>query len=429
MGEQPGAGRTHSFKIKGHSRQRRAAKPYSRPSDRNKGVLESVRDFFSPSWLLDFWKGKNVVEEDESEDFDDENSGEEPAGISQDFGSSSRVMERAGPSTSERVSDTRQELLGNGGPGFMASAQKRSRTSQKSGLSALLALRPREPLNKKALETKTTAFASSTGEYSRSNEYTSSYMESVETKEGESLTHESRKTISESGPSPILSSSQSKPGSSLFFGARRTSTESRPSPLLSSSQSKPGPSPIFGTSLTPGASSTPVSSQPTPGPSLLSTERSSSRHQPTSVFRSKPEFSLSAFGSVLPSRSNLQTQRYSSPYYSGKTIFGGASSQASSKRARTSSPGSAEASKPVKRQIRPTPIAGTSGGGVTSQTAKRILETLERMSSPLEDAKKIPPSPPFATSSSPLSFSSKRRKAPPQPYNKPIGSPRKLQMT
>lgn len=42
MGEQPGAGRTHSFKIKGHSRQRRAAKPYSRPSDRKK--VSSLRE-------------------------------------------------------------------------------------------------------------------------------------------------------------------------------------------------------------------------------------------------------------------------------------------------------------------------------------------------------------------------------------------------
>lgn len=142
--------------------------------------MESVRDFFSPSWLLDFWKGKSVVEEDESEDFDDENSGEEPAGISQDFGPS-RVLERAGPSTLERV--TRQEVLGNGGPGFMASAQKRTRTPETSGLSALLAIRSREPLNKKALETKTTAFASSSGEYSRSNEYSSSYMQTVETQE------------------------------------------------------------------------------------------------------------------------------------------------------------------------------------------------------------------------------------------------------
>lgn len=121
--------------------------------------------------------------------------------------------------------------------------------------------------------------------------------------QGESLTQDTRKMTSDSGPSPILLSSQSKPGPSSFFGTRKATPESGPSPALSSSsQSKS--SPLFGTSLIPGASSTPVSSQTTPGPSLLPTERlsSSSRPQPTSVFRSKPEFSLSAFGSVLPVR-------------------------------------------------------------------------------------------------------------------------------
>ncbi|KAK3747986.1 hypothetical protein QZH41_003961 [Actinostola sp. cb2023] len=71
---------------------------------------------------------------------------------------------------------------------------------------------------------------------------------------------------------------------------------------------------------------------------------------------------------------------------------------------------------------------GPSGRGMASQTAKRILETLEKMSSPLVDAKKIPPSPPFSTSTSPLSFTqTRRRKTPQLPYNKPIGSPRKLE--
>lgn len=43
MGDQPGAGGSRSYKIRGHSRQRRSAKPYSRPSDGKKVSWRKTR--------------------------------------------------------------------------------------------------------------------------------------------------------------------------------------------------------------------------------------------------------------------------------------------------------------------------------------------------------------------------------------------------
>ena len=57
---------------------------------------------------------------------------------------------------------------------------------------------------------------------------------------------------------------------------------------------------------------------------------------------------------------------------------------------------------PIKRSVRPRLVKPADGSnmGITSNTAKRILDTLEKMSTPLSDAKRIPLSP----SSTPLAF-------------------------
>lgn len=135
---------------------------------------------------MDFWKGKKDEEEDDIEDFQDGNYGEDtPDVLSQDRSETSRVLERPGPSPLSRLqleSTTRNELLGNGGPGFLSSS--RAQTSRPSGLSALLAARKREPLKRKAFATKTSPFTTSSRESSRSNDNrSSSYMEAVETQE------------------------------------------------------------------------------------------------------------------------------------------------------------------------------------------------------------------------------------------------------
>ncbi|XP_057210995.1 nuclear pore complex protein Nup153 isoform X2 [Triplophysa rosa] len=128
------------------------------------------------------------------------------------------------------------------------------------------------------------------------------------------------------------------------------------------------------------------------------TERTQSGSQPAHSGVKKPAFNLSVFGisssSVLNSSVLNSSQLGNSPFYPGKTTYGGAAAIRSA-RTRPATP----YQPPVRRQIKAKP-AGAQLCGVTSATARRILQSLERMSSPLADAKRIP-----STVSSPLSAS------------------------
>uniref|UniRef100_A0A667WTB6 Nuclear pore complex protein Nup153 n=1 Tax=Myripristis murdjan TaxID=586833 RepID=A0A667WTB6_9TELE len=126
------------------------------------------------------------------------------------------------------------------------------------------------------------------------------------------------------------------------------------------------------------------------------TDRTNSGPQPTQSSLKKPAFNLSVFGTssnaTLNSTVLNSSQLGDSPFYPGKTTYGGAAAVRSS-RSRPGTPYQA----PVRRQIKAKP-AGAQPCGVTSATARRILQSLERMSSPLADAKRIP-----SEASSPLS--------------------------
>ncbi|KAM9737809.1 LOW QUALITY PROTEIN: nuclear pore complex protein Nup153 [Menidia menidia] len=126
-------------------------------------------------------------------------------------------------------------------------------------------------------------------------------------------------------------------------------------------------------------------------PQLWSPEmdRTNSGPQPSQAGLKKPSFNLSVFGtssnSTLSSSTLLSSSHLGdSPFYPGKTTYGGAAAVRSS-RTRPGTPYQA----PVRRQIKAKP-AGAQPCGVTSATARRILQSLERMSSPLADAKRIP---------------------------------------
>ncbi|XP_051949144.1 nuclear pore complex protein Nup153-like isoform X2 [Xyrauchen texanus] len=133
------------------------------------------------------------------------------------------------------------------------------------------------------------------------------------------------------------------------------------------------------------------------------TERIHSGSQQSQSGIKKPAFNLSVFGtspssvlnsSVLNSSVLNSSQLGDSPFYPGKTTYGGASAIRTA-RTRPATP----YQPPVRRQIKAKP-AGVHPCGVTSATARRILQSLERMSSPLADAKRIP-----SSVSSPLSTS------------------------
>ncbi|XP_029588427.1 nuclear pore complex protein Nup153 isoform X4 [Salmo trutta] len=130
----------------------------------------------------------------------------------------------------------------------------------------------------------------------------------------------------------------------------------------------------------------------------LEMDRTHSGPQQSQSSLKKPAFNLSVFGtsstSTLSSSVLNASQLGDSPFYPGKTTYGGAAAVRTA-RSRTATPYQA----PLRRQIKAKP-AGAPPCGVTSATARRILQSLERMSSPLADAKRIP-----STVSSPLSKS------------------------
>ncbi|NXE79765.1 NU153 protein, partial [Cochlearius cochlearius] len=158
-------------------------------------------------------------------------------------------------------------------------------------------------------------------------------------------------------------------------------------------------------------------SKNTSGALLWSTEaeRSHSLSQHPAASSKKPAFNLSAFGSPSSSLGNTSVFKTSqlgdSPFYPGKTTYGGAAAAARETKARI-----APYQPPVRRQMK-AKQASVQSYGVTSSTARRILQSLEKMSSPLADAKRIP-----SSVSSPLSspvdrsvlditsFQSKRKK-------------------
>uniref|UniRef100_A0A663MN59 Nuclear pore complex protein Nup153 n=1 Tax=Athene cunicularia TaxID=194338 RepID=A0A663MN59_ATHCN len=127
-------------------------------------------------------------------------------------------------------------------------------------------------------------------------------------------------------------------------------------------------------------------------PLLWSTEaeRSHSLSQHPAASSKKPAFNLSAFGSPSPSLGNTSVFKTSqlgdSPFYPGKTTYGGAAAAARETKARIAS-----YQPPVRRQMK-AKQASVQSYGVTSSTARRILQSLEKMSSPLADAKRIPSS-------------------------------------
>ncbi|XP_053719897.1 nuclear pore complex protein Nup153 [Synchiropus splendidus] len=139
----------------------------------------------------------------------------------------------------------------------------------------------------------------------------------------------------------------------------------------------------------------PASKPPLSPQRKVEMDRSSSAPLFSPTSSRKPSFNLSVFGSphnsLLKSTANSR-QLGDSPFYRGKTMYGGA---AASCRSRADTPYQAPIRKLVK--IRP---ASAQPCGVTSATAKRFLQSLEQMSSPLADAKRIPSAGPSPLSSS-----------------------------
>ncbi|XP_033120737.1 nuclear pore complex protein Nup153-like isoform X2 [Anneissia japonica] len=134
------------------------------------------------------------------------------------------------------------------------------------------------------------------------------------------------------------------------------------------------------------------------------TPRLASRPQPAGRNLQKPAFNSSYFGSPISGRES-PAGPFASPFYPGRTTYGGASAQRPATSSKINSP--YQVYHPIRRRLKPKQASNAmnSSFGVTSAAAKQILETLEKMSTPLTDAKKIPLSP----TASPLVFNPPKR--------------------
>ncbi|KAK4316592.1 hypothetical protein Pmani_012263 [Petrolisthes manimaculis] len=115
---------------------------------------------------------------------------------------------------------------------------------------------------------------------------------------------------------------------------------------------------------------------------------SPSQPQPSGLASKRPRFNVSMYGApILDEKSVLSDSFKASPFYPGKTMYGGASAYRRT-RIQTNTP----IQQTTRTQVKPksSEDVGSEDGGGLSQAARRILESLEQMSTPISDAKRMP---------------------------------------
>ncbi|XP_028134125.1 nuclear pore complex protein Nup153 isoform X2 [Diabrotica virgifera virgifera] len=120
----------------------------------------------------------------------------------------------------------------------------------------------------------------------------------------------------------------------------------------------------------------------------LFVDRTASPQLSTSMSLRRPQFNASTFGSPNFFDQTLSTEKViSSPFYSGSTMYGGASAYGNKFGRRVK-----DFRANLKRSVHIKPIKKTSENGnlVLGKTARKILETIEQYTTPVNDAKKIP---------------------------------------
>lgn len=143
--------------------------------------------------------------------------------------------------------------------------------------------------------------------------------------------------------------------------------------------------------------------------------QSESKPQPAAK---RPRFNASYFGTPRQITTPVTGEKHKSAFYPGRTTFGGSSFYRSPAR-KQHNPSPYQVHLPVRRHIRPKPAAHSTMDpdfGVTSNTAMKILNTLDRMSTPLSDAKRIPLTP----TPSPFAFNRQRSFLPEKKTGPPV---------
>ncbi|XP_039286808.1 nuclear pore complex protein Nup153 isoform X2 [Nilaparvata lugens] len=121
--------------------------------------------------------------------------------------------------------------------------------------------------------------------------------------------------------------------------------------------------------------------------------RSSPKVDLSLVNRRRPSFNATTFNSSrLFNNSAMNSSISRSPFYSGRTMYGGASAYQS-----TTAGLFAPSPRRAGVTVRPLSTANSSATPALSATAKRILDVLEQFSTPVVDAKRVPVTPGTAT--------------------------------
>ncbi|XP_046843752.1 nuclear pore complex protein Nup153-like isoform X2 [Xenia sp. Carnegie-2017] len=420
-----------SYKIRGHSRQRRSSKPYLRPNEaKNKGIFDKVKEYFNPSWLVGYFSSSK----DDSEEY--ERNLDSHATVTHEEGSASNVREPIQHASSYVAEEDENE------DSFESFENDSEQSLNEDDMNDDLTVHDkndrREKLDNRDHSIRLSGSLDDDFEDAKERQKRTVFDSSDRI--FQRTDHLTRK------PLPSLLHSRAASSSLLLqrgmHGIRnKGNLFSANSGGSTTSRMKFSSTPI--TAHDTGESSANLVNDKLARHSLSArnlsiNDRMSTRNETPkmasvpedkpsrtsslpalSTTNSTPLFSVEKF--VTPVQRSFKNKRVGSPNYPGPVIYGGAlnvSREIPFKRRKMSTSPGSESHHPVSklriRGVKQLSTQSAAAGRSSTKTAQRILDALESVSSPLKDVRRIP-APISLASASPLSFiPSKTRTIPPK---------------
>ncbi|XP_045113933.1 nuclear pore complex protein Nup153-like [Portunus trituberculatus] len=385
-------------------RKTRASKPYERPKGIIRRVTDSFTGLFSASWLSGWMGGEEEEESGDPQPGPSQASTHAPPGESFIFAhpiTARRSFRPFYPEEGETESNSQPTLGVNEGastssgvrtqpPGGISTSSRSVQLNKESSGSSLsgrrlpiisstpatmFTSRPKGQMEPRPLPLLTTSTpacddGSEVSESSADTGVDASVIPRPDERDYQreilQLDEESLQTLRDSLTKPVPASPIAQPATTL--------------PSLEETRKRPR-------DLEPDHSS--IRAEGSVSSKSLFSESGSVSHgqpQPSALASKRPRFNVSIYGSpVMSDRSVLSDSTFkASPFYPGKTMYGGASAYRSRRLPVRSS------HQPPRAQVKAKPAPQSADDGGLSQAARRILESLEQMSTPISDAKRIP---------------------------------------
>ncbi|XP_063883371.1 nuclear pore complex protein Nup153-like [Scylla paramamosain] len=385
-------------------RKTRASKPYERPKGIIRRVTDSFTGLFSASWLSGWMGGEEEEESGDPQPGPSQASTHAPPGESFIFAhpvTARRSFRPFYPEEGETESNSQPTLGVNEGastssgvrtppPGGITGSSRSVQLNKESSGSSLsgrrlpiisstpaimFTSRPKGQMEPRPLPLLTTSTpacddGSEVSESSADTGVDASVIPRPDERDYQreilQLDEESLQTLRDSLTKPVPASPMAQPATTL--------------PSLEETRKRPR-------DLEPDHSS--IRAEGSVSSKSLFSETGSVSHgqpQPSALASKRPRFNVSIYGSpVMSDRSVLSDSTFkASPFYPGKTMYGGASAYRSRRLPVRSS------HQPPRAQVKAKAAPQSADDGGLSQAARRILESLEQMSTPISDAKRIP---------------------------------------